>query len=269
MNFFVDNSKLPILVAAGVGILTVSGCYYWYRRYQYHYVPPKQWRKVGELSDIICYPIKSCGPVRVNTVNCSKLGLSDGHLRDRVFMVIQTKNGRFVTARQYPQMVKIQPKIKGSVMTLSAPGMRDVEVDFERLYKTKHIKCSVWDQPVDAVDCGEDVARWFSRYILEDDFGLRLVFYAKELSMRDVRTNNKCVDTTLKEDTGAFHDATSFMILNESSLNDLNTRLSLPVMGLNFRPNFVVKGGFAYEEDFWRWVKIGEVVFRCVKPCTR
>lgn len=247
----------------------MSGCYYWYKRYQYHYVPPKQWRKVGELSDIICYPIKSCGPVRVNTVNCSKLGLSDGHLRDRVFMVIQTKNGKFITARQYPQMVKIQPKIQGSTMTLSAPGMMDVEVDFERLYKTKPIKCSVWDQAVEAVDCGEDVARWFSRYIKEDDFGLRLVFYAKELSTRSVRVNNMCVDTTLKEDTGAFHDATSFMILNESSLLDLNTRLSVPVVGLNFRPNFVVKGAFAYEEDYWRWVKIGEVVFRSVKPCTR
>jgi len=33
--------------------------------------------------------------------------------------------------------------------------------------------------------------------------------------------------------------------------------------------NFVVKGAIAYEEDKWDWVKIGDVIFRNVRPCTR
>ena len=37
----------------------------------------------------------------------------------------------------------------------------------------------------------------------------------------------------------------------------------------NFRPNFVVKGPKAYAEDNWEWVKIGNIVFENVKPCTR
>lgn len=60
------------------------------------------------------------------------------------------------------------------------------------------------------------------------------------------------------------------MLLNESSIADLNTRIEKPVSVLNFRPNFLVKGPAAFEEDHWKWVKIGEeVIFRCNKPCTR
>jgi uncharacterized protein YcbX len=31
----------------------------------------------------------------------------------------------------------------------------------------------------------------------------------------------------------------------------------------------VVKGATAYEEDKWDWMKIGNVILRNVKPCTR
>lgn len=60
------------------------------------------------------------------------------------------------------------------------------------------------------------------------------------------------------------------MLFNESSLNDLNSRLQEPVSVLNFRANFVVKGPLPYEEDHWKWIKIGDnVIFRNIKPCTR
>ena len=69
---------------------------------------------------------------------------------------------------------------------------------------------------------------------------------------------------------GALHDATSFMLINESSVAELNTRLEKQVTPLQFRPNFVVKGPIAFDEDNWKWIRIGKnVIFRSVKPCTR
>lgn len=68
---------------------------------------------------------------------------------------------------------------------------------------------------------------------------------------------------------GAYPDATSYTLMNEASIADLNTRLEEPVTPQHFRPNFVVKGAEVLEEDKWDWVKIGHVVFRNVKPCTR
>lgn len=60
-------------------------------------------------------------------------------------------------------------------------------------------------------------------------------------------------------------------MVNEASVEELNTRLpdENKAKILNFRPNFVIKGTKAYEEDNWHWVKIGDAVFERFRPCTR
>ena len=62
------------------------------------------------------------------------------------------------------------------------------------------------------------------------------------------------------------------MLMNLSSVEDLNTRLERPVDPLQFRGNFHLKMDIKepYAEDNWQWVRIGEeAVFRIVAPCTR
>lgn len=184
-------------------------------------------------------------------------------------MVVNAKN-EFVTARRYPKMVLVTPLIQGDVMTLSAPGMEDITVNIKSLFSTKPIKAEVWDEKIDAADTGDEVARWFSRFILDQDDGLRLVFYLSSMPTRDVREKNKIFETAIREDTGALHDASSYMLINEGSVAELNARTGDDVTPLQFRPNFVIKGPAAFEEDSWKWIKIGNgVVFRNVKPCTR
>jgi uncharacterized protein len=68
---------------------------------------------------------------------------------------------------------------------------------------------------------------------------------------------------------GALHDETSLMLINAASVDDLNTRLEHKVTPSQFRPNFVVKGAKAYDEDNWKWVKIGNVVTKNLRPCAR
>ncbi|KAK7070090.1 Mitochondrial amidoxime reducing component 2 [Halocaridina rubra] len=59
------------------------------------------------------------------------------------------------------------------------------------------------------------------------------------------------------------------MLSCQSSLDDLNERLKDPISMANFRPNIVVKGPPAYDEDDWIFVKIGDVILRRLKPCER
>lgn len=60
-------------------------------------------------------------------------------------------------------------------------------------------------------------------------------------------------------------------MVNEASVEELNARLTdgNKTKSLNFRPNFVIKGPKAYEEDSWHWIKIGDAVFERFRPCTR
>lgn len=62
------------------------------------------------------------------------------------------------------------------------------------------------------------------------------------------------------------------MLLNDASVDWLNAKLKndMVVTAVQLRPNFVVKGAKALEEDSWNWIRIGnEAVFRIVQPCQR
>ncbi|XP_053677916.1 mitochondrial amidoxime reducing component 2-like isoform X2 [Anopheles nili] len=261
-----------LTVAAGVGAVTAVGYgVYRFLKYRAEQTPPAEWRRVGEVSDLWIYPIKSCGAVRMSKFLCSEIGPQLGLLRDRIFMVVKSADGKFITGRSHPTMVLVQPAFDVTFerMTLSAPGMMDISVNVKQLLETKPGSASVWDQPVVAVDCGEEVARWLSRFLLSEDFGLRLVFYPLELPTRPVREKNRIHALLTARDSGALHDATSYMLVSEASVADVNSRLEKPVPALQFRANILVKGPSAFEEDYWKWIRIGDTVYRNVKACTR
>lgn len=68
-----------------------------------------------------------------------------------------------------------------------------------------------------------------------------------------------------------YSDLSSYLLINKASVDELNTRLPESVSVRHFRPNIVIEGedATAFTEDNWDWIKIGDVIFRNVKPCTR
>lgn len=217
------------------------------------------------------FPIKSCGPLVVNEFDCDRLGPVNG-LRDRSFMVVRASNYEFVTARTYPRMVLISPKIKNNkILSLSAPDMEEIDIDIEKLNKSdEKILASVWKDKASVVDCGDEIAKWFSRYILDKDEGVRLVYYQSTDPKPYITKRVKLFPAATGIDTGLLHDETSYMLMNLDSFDDLNTRLEKPAIPLQFRPNFVLSGPGAWEEDKFEWVKVGnEAVFKKIEPCLR
>jgi uncharacterized protein YcbX len=235
-----------------------------------------RWKKVGEISDLWCFPIKSCGPISMKEIECRKLGPESGYLRDRVFMIVRKSADKSnchecVTARTYPKMVLISPKIEGSFMTVSAPGMKELKIDIGKLYDSKNkIKTTIWSNEAECVDIGDEAARWFSKFILGENDGMRFVFYPSENPKPEIKDKKYLFEQADQKDTGALHDETSFMMMNQGSFDDLNTKIDFTVSPLQYRPNFVVKGPAAWEEDKWNWIKIGDkTIFKAVQPCIR
>jgi uncharacterized protein YcbX len=74
-------------------------------------------------------------------------------------------------------------------------------------------------------------------------------------------------------DRTAFSDGFPLLLISQASLDDLNSRLTQnqqqPVTMNRFRPNLVVSGCEAFAEDGWKKIRIGEITFRIVKPCSR
>ncbi|XP_059490777.1 mitochondrial amidoxime-reducing component 1-like isoform X2 [Neocloeon triangulifer] len=243
----------------------------WYHQRSKKNQPPSKWRQVGKLSSLWCYPIKSCGVIELKDAFCATLGVKNGLIRDRVFMVTG-EDLDFKTARTYPKITLVKPKIDGVVVTLSAPEMPNISFSIASLDQKK-MTASVWGLKVQVHDCGDEVAKWFSQYLLKTDSGCRLVYYPFEESTKNIRPKHKPFRNAKPKDSGGLTDFNSYMIINQTSIDDLNNRLpdgTAKCTSLHFRPNFVVQGDAkAYEEDDWKWIKIGETIFEVTKPCDR
>ncbi len=118
----------------------------------------------------------------------------------------------------------------------------------------------IWDDTVTAREVSARHSAWFSERL---GMACKLVFFPEE-NIRPVdpryKVNNEHVSLA---------DAYPLLIIGQSSLDDLNTRLESPVPMDRFRPNLVFSGGEPFEEDTWREFTVGTNRFVGVKPCAR
>lgn len=259
-------------ISIGLGMTVISGLSYLYYRYYRKEVIPTKWNQVGQLQELYIYPIKSCGAVELDEALCENLGVRKGNIRDRSLMLIE-KSGQVITARTYPKMFKIQPKIVGhSKLIFSAPGMKDLHFDFSALGQNSKgdIEALIYGFWATVLDCGDLYHQWFSQFILDKPDGIRLVYYPYSFPTRPI-DKDYVEGVFTKQDTGTFQDISSYHLINNTSVDELNLRLKDPLTAQQFRPNFNVKSeGEPYEEDNWQWIRIGdESIFRNIGPCYR
>lgn len=225
--------------------------------------------KVGVVTQLNCYPIKSCGGFSVDSGLCTPLGLKVKGVTDRHWMVVRS-NGDFITQRQLPRMALIHSQIKGTDLVLTAPGMASLVLPVNpKVDREVIMKCRVWQSRLAALDLGEQASKWLSTFLEEP--GLRLLFSAPDLPRQDITQKQKpWGNPGLPGDQAAFTDYSSYLVATDDSLNALNERLKDPVTMLSFRPNIVIQGSPAFDEDSWRELQVGDsAVFRMLDPCTR
>jgi len=270
----------PLLFGAAAVVLTLLVG--WWHKTKRTNSPPRKWRRVGELSELTLFPVKSFAGINLQEAECTEYGIqtvSDGpmKLRDRFFIVYNEQTKEFKTARTCPKMVLVNVSLDGTdAVKLSAPDMPELRVKVPQASESnKHAHLKFWfDDVVETVDCGDKAAQWLSKYLLNQDCGVRLGYHLVDPAPRMIALKKftQCYKTFRKSDLGAYSDLCSFMLMTESSVNDLKTKTSsdVSVVPRQFRPNFLVSGTIPYEEDKWEWIRIGETaVFRNVKPCTR
>jgi hypothetical protein len=205
------------------------------------------------LSGLAVYPVKSLRGIAVEAWEVDERGFEG----DRRWMAVDAE-GRFVTQRTHPAMALVRAAIRESRLILEAPGQTPFHLTSGG--RGTKVEATVWDDRCDAVDCGDEAAEWLSRAI---GTACRLVRMDEEFRRR--------VDPgrVREEAVVGFADAYPFLLATEASLEDLNGRLETPVSMERFRPNLVVAGTGAYEEDRWKVVRIGGITFDVVKPCSR
>ena len=206
------------------------------------------------IKELSIYPVKSCAGFSLKSSHLGATGLT----HDRSWMVID-EQGIFLTQRSHPQMALIETAIDQEQLILSSFGMEPHTVPKAHTEMERCIT-EVWDDSVNAIKIAGPTSDWLSQ-ALGTDCHL-VAFPQDELRQCDPEYAQQGEHTQ-------FSDAYPLLILTEASLHGLNTRLDQPVGMNRFRPNIVIAGAEAHEEDEWSEITVADLRIRMVKDCPR
>jgi len=218
------------------------------------------------LTELNLYPVKSCAGIALREATITAAGLMTNHIYDREWMVVDA-HGEFLTQRTHPRMALITPRIKLDTLELRAPGMLALEIplDLPDPEEAPTLSVRVWKDTVKAYDCDKITAAWFSNFL---GLPCRLArFHPDAKRIADTKWTDGAIAPTL------FADGYPMLIISEASLADVNEKLTAQgrdALPMNrFRPNIVVNGIGAFEEDYLESLQIGSATLKPVKPCPR
>jgi uncharacterized protein YcbX len=225
----------------------------------------------ARIAALHCYPVKSARGIERTEARLTSAGLE----QDRRWMVI-TPTGRFMTQREVPTLARIRPMLDTTGLTLTAAGTSPLRIpagaesagsaEFLRAAGTSGASGAtrsvrVWRDDCRGVDEGDEAAAWLAGVIGRECRLVRFAADQRRLSDRhwtgDVEAENR------------FSDGFPVLIIGAASLAELNSRLRIPLPMNRFRPNLVLEGLDAFDEDRIHELHDGEVRLRLVKPCTR
>lgn len=247
-----DIRTITLQCVIGFSIATIGGAILYSalkKRFQRKYV------KVGKVSKLLIYPVKSFSAEEVQTAKCTTSGIKVGIIHDRMWAVVD-EEGCHVNQKVVPSFVLLHARLKENQMCIDGPDIEPLKLDiFDKVPNgAKVVKCKVYKSFLDAVDCGDYAAEWIQKYSGKP--GLRLVQYVPEFQYRPSDMRGLC---KLKGENYPilFQDGHSYLLLSEASVDELNERLEEKITYLNFRPNIVISGCQAFDEDKWKYIKIG------------
>lgn len=234
-----------------------------------------------KVENLVVYPIKSCGGFSANVWPLSNSGL----LYDREW-VIQSLTGDILTQKKLPSLCSIQISIDltTDMMHVKAPSMqRELAVSLQL-----NPECSVINgvklcgNRLEGNRYGEEVTKWFTEALGVPCTLARKESKALPLKSQRGRAASRKSITSVRE--LSFANEGQLLLVSKASVDELNRRVAaaldaesqsqgkpsvVAVDALRFRPNIVVTGADAHDEDNWDSISICSQKFGVVGGCNR
>ena len=217
--------------------------------------------KVGGL---FSYPVKGFRAVAHESVDVRSSGIR--HDREWMVVDIQHSPAKFLSQRDCPLMATLAVTVNADGELLLSCGTEIFAVPAPA--RNALLKVQVWNHQTVALDAGDAAGEWLAARLSIPRGQLRLVRFHPEMR-RDC-------NRLYAGDVGAhtfFADGYPLLVTNVASLADLNLRMKRDAANAmpmdRFRPNVVLAGLPAWDEDHVDLVSIGDVVLKLVKPCVR
>ncbi|XP_023681587.2 molybdenum cofactor sulfurase isoform X5 [Paramormyrops kingsleyae] len=198
-----------------------------------------------------------------------------GLLYDRLWMVVNI-NGVCLSQKQEPRLCLIQPSIHWACkeLCLHATGMKPLSIPLEGNKQNPGVKVfqsKVCGDRVQSVDCGDEAADWISEFLGKP---CRLIQQSPGFIRGMKRDHAKLVAGL------SLVNEAQYLMINMASVKFLKEHINerqgpeaenLDIQQLiaRFRANLVVMGAEPFEEDNWKHVVIGDLVFQVTDLCAR
>jgi MOSC domain-containing protein len=208
------------------------------------------------VASLHIYPVKGARAVDCDQATANARGFRG----DRRWLATGADD-RFLTQRDCPALAQLTTRPVEEGLFLSFEGHSDINVvkpeDGERRSVT------IWNDQVDALRADADADAWLS-----DALGRTVrLYYMDDAATRDTSGRWGAPAPV------SFADGYPFLITTTQSLEALNQEIARSggaAVGMErFRPNIVIDADRPWAEDYWKAIKIGDVVVDVVKPCVR
>ena len=204
------------------------------------------------VTQLVTYPFKSA-----QGISLPKTGFdAEGMLNDRRLMAVDNK-GIFITSRRSPELLQISCHLNHNSWTLKHSKRESVcTIPFvEQLNSSSSLSGQVWRDEISAIDAGDEAANWISEILGQT---ARVALWKPK-----ARHSGKYNLET------SFADAAPLLIASEASMKQGCDWGGVPYDMRRFRPNIVIDGIEAFEEDSWTKFRIGNVDFEMLDTCVR
>jgi uncharacterized protein len=208
-----------------------------------------------QLSQINIFPVKSLDGYSPDSAIVEKRGLQ----YDRRWMITEP-DGTFMTQRTNAKMALLKAVINDGFLVIFEKNNPENLVKIGLDTEGSPMGVTVWD---DTVLASRTTA--IADEFLSDFLGKQCIL-TKMNAKNDRRVEE---NYNLGDDIVSFADGYPFLIIGESSMADLNSRLGIPLSIRRFRTNFVFSGGLPFVEDSFKDFRIGDVDFVGIKNCAR
>ena len=209
------------------------------------------------LHSLFRYPIKSLAGESLTHATTTARGL----LHDRRWMLIDHQ-GQFITQRVHPRLALLRVEVQGDEqnhrLSVHFPSGETIRFASEHMNSARQV--TIWADTVPAVAANTELNTALSDYL---GLSAQLVFMP-EHSKRQIDPTYAAPGQFV-----SFADGFPILVTTTASLQAVSTLCHRPLDMRRFRPNVVIDGAQAWQEESWRKLRIGSMELDLVKPCTR
>ncbi len=190
------------------------------------------------------YPLKGAAAVPLERIELDAMGPRG----DRRYCLARP-GGRAFTQRDDASLARLRAELRADGLRLEFDG-ETLEVGRDEFSGAARLR--VWSR-----EAAARIARDAHNAVLTRWFGTPLQLARLE---RPLERQGAVL---------ALGDAAALLVTNAASLDALNACLDAPVPMARFRPNLVLGGAAAYDEDGWERLSVGEAILAPVHACGR